>query len=109
MGYDVCAIVSTETDAIASAALHKPDVMIVDAHLGTGSGIVAVETILRDGFIPHVFATGDPPSILAHVPSAIVIQKPFRETDISLAIHQALKVQAVSPHLRQQRSDKLCY
>ncbi len=96
LGFDVCAIAVTEADTVTSAALYKPDIMIIDAHLGNGSGIVAVETILRAGFIPHVFASGDPSSILAHMPAAIVIQKPFRESELILAIQEALAAQATS-------------
>jgi CheY-like chemotaxis protein len=96
MGCDVCAISATEADTVASAARYRPDVMIIDAHLGSGSGITAVKRILQDGFIPHVFASGDPSSILADMPGAIVIQKPFREAELMTAIRKALVVQATS-------------
>ncbi len=94
MGYAICAVSSTESNTVASAALYKPDIMIIDAHLGTGSGITAVEKILCVGYIPHIFASGDPSNILARMPAAIVLQKPFRESDLVLAIHKALAVQS---------------
>jgi DNA-binding response OmpR family regulator len=47
MGHDVCAIEATEADAVAAAARYKPDLMIVDARLRDGSGVSAVEEILR--------------------------------------------------------------
>jgi len=96
MGYDICAIIATAADTVTAAAQYQPDLMIIDAHLRNESGIVAVEKILRTGFIPHIFASGDPSGILAHMPSAIVLQKPFRETELRLAIGSALAVQATS-------------
>ena len=55
MGYEVCASAATEAQAVAAALQHKPDLMIVDAGLGRGSGIAAVEEILRAGPLAHVF------------------------------------------------------
>jgi DNA-binding response OmpR family regulator len=59
MGHDVCAIASTEADAVAAAVRYRPDLMIVEARLGDGSGVPAVEEMLRIGFVPHGFVTGD--------------------------------------------------
>ncbi len=59
MGYDVCAIEATEAGAVAAAARYKPDLMIVDARLRDGSGVSAVEEILRTGWVPHVFVSGE--------------------------------------------------
>jgi DNA-binding NarL/FixJ family response regulator len=42
-----------------AAARYKPDLMIVDAGLGHGSGVAAVEQILRAGPIAHMFISGD--------------------------------------------------
>lgn len=89
MGHEVCAIEATEAGAISAALQSRPDLMIVDIHLTEGSGAAAVEFILRSGFVPHVFVSGDAlrdrPS-----PSSIVLQKPFRETDLVRAIESAL-------------------
>ena len=90
MGYDVCAIEATETDAVAAAARHKPDLMIVDARLRDGSGVSAVQQILRTGWVPHVFVSGETSSVRALIPDAIVIQKPFRDADLNRAIRRAL-------------------
>lgn len=90
MGYDVCAIEATETGAVAAAARCKPDLMIVDARLGDGSGVSAVEEILRTGWIPHVFISGETSTIQALRPGAIVIQKPFRDMDLNRAIQRVL-------------------
>lgn len=90
MGYEVCAIEATEADAVAAAVRCRPDLMIVDARLGAGSGVSAVETILRAGPVPHVFVSGDSSSVHALRPDAVVMQKPFREADLARAIQRAL-------------------
>jgi CheY-like chemotaxis protein len=96
MGHDVCAIEATEANAVAAAVRCKPDLMIVDARLGDGSGVSAVKEILRAGFVPHVFVSGETSSIQAQRPDAVVIQKPFREPDLARAIQRALGATATS-------------
>ena len=59
LGHEICATEATEAGAVAAAARHNPDLMIVDECLRQGSGISAVEEIIRFGFIPHVFVSGD--------------------------------------------------
>jgi len=95
MGHDVCAVEATAAGAVTAAARFIPDLMIVDVQLGDGSGVSAVEEILRTGFVPHVFASGDTSSIRALRPDAVAIQKPFRESDLVRAIHLALNTRSV--------------
>jgi CheY-like chemotaxis protein len=95
MGHEVCATEATEAGAVAAAVRCKPDLMIVDARLRDGSGVAAVEKILKRGFIPHVFVSGETSSVRALRPGAVVIQKPFREPDLARAIQRALG--AVAP------------
>jgi DNA-binding NtrC family response regulator len=90
MGHDVCAIEATEADAVTAAARCGPDLMIVDVRLGEGSGVAAVEKILRTRPVPHVFASGNISVVQALKPSAVVIQKPYRESDLTKAIQRAL-------------------
>jgi two-component system, response regulator PdtaR len=89
MGHDVCAIERTEAGAVAAAARCKPDLMIVDGRLGEGSGVSAVEEILRAEFVPHIFISGDISGIQAYNPDAVVIRKPFSESDLVRAIQRA--------------------
>ncbi|CAN5221568.1 hypothetical protein BH10PSE8_BH10PSE8_09410 [soil metagenome] len=89
-GYDVADIAATECEAIREATRHRPDVMIVDARLRQGSGLTAVATILAQGFIPHVFMSGDRLTKTVIGPEAIVLQKPFQEADLLRAIAKAL-------------------
>ena len=90
MGYDVCAIEASQADAVAAAMRCRPDLMIVDVQLGDGSGVLAVEEILRTRPIPHLFVSGDPTAVTALRPGAVALQKPFREADLARAIDHAL-------------------
>jgi CheY-like chemotaxis protein len=89
IGYDICAIETTEAAAVAAAVKHAPDLMIVDARLRDGSGIAAVEQILRTWPIPYLFVTGDTRSVQEAKPGAVVLQKPFRESELVSAIRRA--------------------
>lgn len=89
-GYDVADIAATEAEAIREAERHRPDIMIADARLRQGSGLAAVSQILVQGFVPHVFMSGDRLAKTVMGPEAIVLQKPFQEADLLRAIAKAL-------------------
>ena len=59
LGHTVCAVERNVANAVAAASHWRPELMIVDVGLGEASGIAAVKEILRSGFVPHVFVTGD--------------------------------------------------
>jgi two-component system, response regulator PdtaR len=90
LGYKICAIVSTEADAVIQAELHQPDLIIVDAGLRVGSGISAVETILTKRNVPHVFVTGDRRKVQSIRPDAVILEKPFFVPDLVDAIARVL-------------------
>jgi two-component system, response regulator PdtaR len=90
LGHEVCAIESSESGAVAAARRSKPDLMIVDVHLQDGSGIGAVETITDIGPVPHIYVTGDAKAVRTLKPNATVMQKPYFEIDLVLAIQSAL-------------------
>jgi len=90
MGHD-CAIATTEAETVAVAQHYRPDLMIIDAQLGEGSGIDAVRDIVRDGAVPHLFVSGDAARVLKLQPGALVLQKPFREAELAQAMGQALR------------------
>ena len=92
MGYDVCATEATEAGAVAAARACRPDLMLVDERLALGSGVAAVDEILRGGAVPHVFVSGDTLRILTLKPGAVVLQKPFCEAELAHAIDRALAV-----------------
>jgi len=90
MGHGVCGTAASEVEAVIAATRYDPDLMIVDARLGRGSGVSAVEQILRAGPVAHVFVSGDAESVRRRKPDAIVVRKPFRETELARAIDLAL-------------------
>ena len=90
MGHVVCAIETTEAGTVTAAARCRPDLLIVDARLGQGSGLRAVDAILRAGPVPHVFVSGDISRIVASRPDAVAIEKPFREAELARSIERAL-------------------
>ncbi|MCW2286724.1 CheY-like chemotaxis protein [Rhodoblastus acidophilus] len=90
LGHEVVAMEACESGAIASATLAKPDLMIVDAHLVSGSGVAAVDAITRVGPVPHFFITGDMRSLRTLKPEAIILQKPYFDSDLIRAIALAV-------------------
>ncbi len=90
LGHEVCASEASESGAVAAADRSRPDLLIVDAHLQDGSGVGAVETITRVRHVPHIFVTGDAKMIRTLKPHATVLQKPYFELDLVLAIQSAL-------------------
>ncbi|MCW2318957.1 DNA-binding NtrC family response regulator [Rhodoblastus acidophilus] len=91
MGHVVCSVAVTQAEAVKAAARDKPDLMMVDVALGQGSGIVAMDEILRAGFVLHFFTSGNVAKVLAHRPDAAVLEKPFQEKQLKCAIERALE------------------
>jgi CheY-like chemotaxis protein len=89
MGHQVCAVVATEDQSVAAAALHRPDLLLVDAHLQEGNGLSAVERILRDGPVAHIFMSGDAFIGDRLDPGAVTLRKPFQDNDLERAIELA--------------------
>ena len=52
MGHNVCAMESTETDAVAAAAKFNPDLIIADAKLRIGSGVQPSRQYFLTGMCP---------------------------------------------------------
>jgi len=90
MGH-ACTIAATEAETVAAAHFYRPDLMIIDAQLGDGSGITAVQDIVREGAVPHLFVSGDAARVLKLQPGALVLQKPFREAELAHAMGRALR------------------
>ncbi|MEO3473499.1 hypothetical protein AAFN86_16655, partial [Roseomonas sp. CAU 1739] len=81
--------------ALVAVERSRPDLMIVDAHLRDGSGISAVREIIRSGFVPHIFVSGDDCRTLALRPGSAALEKPYRDTELAEAIQRVLS--AVPP------------
>jgi DNA-binding response OmpR family regulator len=90
LGHVVCSVEVDAAAAVAAARRCHPDLMIVDVGLGEVSGIAAVKEIVEEGFVPHVFVTGDILSGLSLGTDAVLIQKPYRGTDLIAAIELAI-------------------
>lgn len=75
LGHDVCGTATTEMEAVAAALRHAPDLMIVDVNLQVGSGVSAMDTILRRSAMPHIFMTGGSQRPLPA--NATTLHKPF--------------------------------
>ena len=92
MGHGVCGVETSEASAVDAALLNRPDLMIVDARLGSGSGIAAVKKISEVVVIPHIFVSGDRMSIEGA--SRFALQKPFGQRDLERAIRGTIDAAA---------------
>jgi two-component system, response regulator PdtaR len=90
LGHDVIGVAATEAAATALDAEYLPDLLIVDAGLTSGSGVSAVDSILTTRSVRHIFTTGDALKVRLLKPDAIVLEKPFHETELTDAIVRAL-------------------
>jgi DNA-binding response OmpR family regulator len=90
LGHKVCAVESKVANAVAAASYCLPDLMIVDVGLSEASGAAAVKEILRSRFVPNVFVTDDAVRGTPLGPDTVLIQKPFRVSDLERAIQRAL-------------------
>lgn len=97
MGHAVCAIETTEAGAIAAAGRLKPDLLIVDANLGEGSGINAVRVIIKAWPTPYLFVSGDLSGVKAAMPYAAMVRKPYNEDELSEGIRRAMSASLEYP------------
>ena len=103
LGHTVCAVESNVAKAVAAASHWRPDLMIVDVELGEASGILAVKEILLSQFVPHVFITGNAVRGMPLGPDTVLIQKPFRVSDLEQAIQRALATAPASDQVVVKR------
>lgn len=90
MGHTVCATETTEAGAVQAAATYLPDLMILDCHLASGTGVGAAQQICKIRQVAHVFVTGDSSTIAAVGPLSVTIEKPYSERTLARAIDRAL-------------------
>jgi DNA-binding response OmpR family regulator len=96
MGHAICALETTVAGGVSAAAKERPDLMIVDARLGRESGVSAVEEVLRNGFVPHFFVSGNAAAVKALKPDATVLEKPFREEQLAQVVRLVCESRAGS-------------
>jgi CheY-like chemotaxis protein len=88
MGHEVCGAASTEEAAVTQAATSRPDLIIMDRLLGSGSGVAAIDRILLAGPMPHVMMSGNAAG--RRRPGGVVLAKPFMQRDLACAIQAAV-------------------
>jgi CheY-like chemotaxis protein len=94
LGHVVCAV---EVDAAAAADVARrcrPDLMIIDIGFGETMGIAVVQEILEQGFVRHLFVTGDGLRNPTLGRGVVLIQKPYRTSDLITAIARAVDERA---------------
>lgn len=76
----------TELEAVSAAMERKPDVIISDVKLLTGTGPAAVTSIrLRVGRVPAIFITGNPEALDGYDHDG-VMEKPFQEDRLKATV-----------------------
>ncbi len=83
-GHDVCGVTRSKQETIEAAAQCAPDLMIVDAQLRAGTGIAAMDAILRQAAMPHIFMTGG--TLQTFPPETMVLRKPFAAADLKALV-----------------------
>jgi len=89
MGHVVCTITSTEAETVRATLEFEPELLIVDYKLSPGSGIAALEQILRKRHFPHIVVSSNIAGVLALRPDAIMLEKPFTQASLADAILRA--------------------
>lgn len=93
MGHRVIDVASTRQEAVSSAQVHAPGLVLADIQLADGSsGIEAVREILADIAAPIIFVTAFPDRLLTgeRPEPTFLITKPFQPDTVRAAIGQAL-------------------
>lgn len=77
-------VVATEADAVSAAMARRPEMILSDVKLATGTGPAAVfEIRQRLGAIPVIFITGTPEACDPCDYAAAVLEKPIDEKMIT--------------------------
>ena len=89
LGYGTFDVADCVAEAIQAAEDRCPDLIVADQRLADGTGTDAVRAICAGKQIPVIFVTGSAHDVSAALPDAIVVQKPFHESSVHAAVHQA--------------------
>ena len=87
LGHSICGIEETADGAVSLALWARPDLMIVDENLRSGSGTAAIATIAQTIIIPHILMSGK--RLPTGVGTGIALQKPFSYNGLLIAIDRA--------------------
>lgn len=82
---------TTEDEAVASAFARRPDVILSDVTLASGTGPSAVQTIFDGiGRVPVLFVTGTPDDCAGCGPLGLILAKPFDAERLCQAVRTAV-------------------
>ncbi len=93
LGHEVIAVTRTRNQAVASAKVEQPGLILADIRLADdSSGIDAVADILADHDVPVIFITAFPERLLSgeRAEPTYLITKPYKPDAVKAAIGQAL-------------------
>lgn len=94
VGFTSVDLAATEQEAMASVAMHCPDLVTSDGSLLMGSGISAVRKIRAAIAVPVIFITGDPQRTRHCMPAAPILEKPFTVAQFVHAVELARSVRS---------------
>jgi CheY-like chemotaxis protein len=99
LGHSVVGIAASQTEAVAMARSKRPGLVLADIHLGEGgSGLNAVNEILKSVEVPVIFVTAYPERLLTgeRPEPTYLVTKPFEPDTLKATIFQALSLAAPS-------------
>ncbi len=97
LGHTVVGIAASQTEAVALARAKRPGLVLADIHLGEGgSGLSAVNEILKSVDVPVIFVTAYPERLLTgeRPEPTYLVTKPFEPDTLKATIFQALSLAA---------------
>jgi CheY-like chemotaxis protein len=97
LGHTVAGIAASQAEAIAMARAKRPGLVLADIHLGEGgSGLAAVNEILKSIDVPVIFVTAYPERLLTgeRPEPTYLVTKPFEPDTLKATIFQALSLAA---------------
>jgi CheY-like chemotaxis protein len=95
LGHAIVGITGSQTEAIAMARSRRPGLVLADINLGEGgSGLTAVNEILKSVDVPVIFVTAYPERLLTgeKPEPTYLVTKPFTPDTLKATIFQALSV-----------------
>ena len=89
-GFTSFDLAASAEEAVAAAARNCPDLITADVELRPGCGITAVQSICSGQPIPVLFITGSPGEVRVRMPGHALVEKPFEEDHVMVAIKIAM-------------------
>jgi CheY-like chemotaxis protein len=105
LGHTVVGIAASQAEAISLARSKNPGLVLADIHLGEGgSGLSAVNEILRSIEVPVIFVTAYPERLLTgeRPEPTYLVTKPFEPDTLKATIFQALSLAPAGSAIKAQ-------